>query len=121
MNVCGSCGSVLTGRSDRRYCSAACRKRAHRQHQLEERRSLEELVGEPAEGACDEPWLVGQITAAAATNWRAAAWLLERRYPERWGLRSRSTSERSRSIVSDVFAEVDELAARRRVDRRRTT
>ena len=30
---------------------------------------------------------VGIIQRAAATNWTAAAWLLERQYPQRWGRR----------------------------------
>jgi hypothetical protein len=31
----------------------------------------------------EEPYLVGLIAKAGRTNWRASAWLLERRYPER--------------------------------------
>ena len=34
--------------------------------------------------ATDEVVLVAQVAAAAKSNWRAAAWILERRYPERW-------------------------------------
>lgn len=32
---------------------------------------------------------VSTIKQAARTNWTAAAWLLERKYPERWGRRER--------------------------------
>lgn len=31
--TCAGCGSEMTGRADRRYCSPACRQRAHRQRQ----------------------------------------------------------------------------------------
>lgn len=31
--ACQGCGSRMTGRADRRYCSPACRQRAHRQRQ----------------------------------------------------------------------------------------
>lgn len=66
---------------------------------------------------------VAAIAAAARENWQAAAWLLERMYPERWG----KTSVRLREQLAedapppaapvdhdDPFREVDELAARRR-------
>jgi len=63
---------------------------------------------------------VAQIARAAADDWRAAAWLLERGFPDRWG----RPAERERIIEvpaeapaaseeADPFAEVDELAARR--------
>lgn len=62
---------------------------------------------------------VALIAQAAATNWNAAAWLLERQYPERWARPSqREKSEESAGTTSagptDPFAEVDELAQRRR-------
>ena len=64
---------------------------------------------------------VALVSQAATTSWQAAAWLLERQYPERWG----RTSVRMRDLTaddeidepttddSDPFAEVDELAAAR--------
>lgn len=64
---------------------------------------------------------VAAIARAAAEDWKAAAWLLERQHPERWG----KTSVRARDEAppeplpatvnefDDPFAEVDELSARR--------
>jgi hypothetical protein len=67
---------------------------------------------------------VAHIARAAVQSWQAAAWLLERQYPERW---ARPTTRELRldeeaptgtpeaSVVEDdPFAEVDELAERRR-------
>jgi hypothetical protein len=67
--------------------------------------------------------LVAQVGRAASRSWHAAAWLLERQYPERWGKPSRSESPRDQALaaIGDPFAEVDELAeARKRRDRDRT-
>lgn len=64
---------------------------------------------------------VAQIARAAANNWQAAAWLLERTAPERWGkpsvrLRDEPTRPAEQPITTtpDPFAEVDELATARR-------
>lgn len=65
---------------------------------------------------------VAAIAAAAQQSWQAAAWLLERQHPERWGRVSvRYRDELPPPPVSeplieefDPFSEVDELAERRR-------
>jgi transposase len=65
---------------------------------------------------------VVQIATAARENWQAAAWILERSYPERWGRpsapqRRESTTDEAELATSadpDPFAEVDELAEKRR-------
>ena len=66
--------------------------------------------------ATSEPRLLALVAREAPTNWRAAAWMLERRYPERWGLRPRrlEDAEPAPRDPSDPFAEVDKLAERRR-------
>lgn len=38
---------------------------------------------------------LSQITLAATTNWQAAAWRLERKYPDRWGRKDRVEAELS--------------------------
>lgn len=62
------------------------------------------------EEALNEARLLAYIAKAAPTNWRAAAWLLERRHPERWVLRA---GPGSHLAGNDPFGEVDELARRR--------
>lgn len=67
---------------------------------------------------------VAQIAAAARENWQAAAWILERAYPERWArvstrhrLPTQPPEERPEppaDLASDPFHEVDELAEKRR-------
>jgi hypothetical protein len=62
---------------------------------------------------------VAVISRAAGESWQAAAWLLERMYPERWGkvsvrLREESEPEPVVRTEHDPFGEVDELAERRR-------
>jgi hypothetical protein len=67
---------------------------------------------------------VAHIAATARDNWQAAAWLLERGYPERWGrvstryrLPPELPPEENPATPArtglDPFAEVDELAAKR--------
>jgi hypothetical protein len=84
-----ACRALLStlSRPDKRYCSTACRVAAHRWAQATDRlppaalaRLAEELPPAVAEGA-----LVAGIARAAAADWKAAAFILERRFPSRWG------------------------------------
>jgi len=68
-----------------------------------------------------EAVLAAEIAKAARSHWAAAAWILERQYPERWGrvsVRVREEAPAPEPTVTDdptdPFAEVDELAQRRR-------
>jgi hypothetical protein len=69
-------------------------------------------IDERLQVALAEPRLVALIARAAESNWRASAWLLERKYP-RWALGSQPAKEPAPG--SSVFAEIDELAAKRRL------
>jgi hypothetical protein len=60
-----------------------------------------------------EAVLVARISRAAAEDWRAAAWLLERGAPARWARPSQRPEEAPSPAADDPFAEFDELAARR--------
>jgi hypothetical protein len=83
---------------------------------------LRDLKEDP-ERALEEHVLVAQIARAAQTpgGWRAAAWLLERRHPQRWGdprlVARKAEREDELTDLADPFREVDELARRRRRER----
>jgi hypothetical protein len=65
----------------------------------------------PARLAQAEPGLVAAlIQAAQRGHWQAAAWLLERSFPDRWARRDPTAP----AGAADAFSELDELAARRR-------
>jgi hypothetical protein len=92
MTSCEVCGERLPpgSRADRRYCSPRCKVRAWRRGQ---RPRLQLVVdgnlAEEVELDLDEEerlqaGLVGSIIEASRHDWRAAAWLLQRRWPERY-------------------------------------
>ena len=130
---CEGCGELFElTRPNRRYHGARCRKlaflRRRHERELEPTSYGDVLSRETAESAVapsgqmldpeaviaeatSEPRLLVYIARAAQTNWRAAAWLLERRHPERWALGAEPDRP---PMAGDPFAEVDELAARRR-------
>lgn len=56
------------------------------------------------------------IAKEAQSNWQAAAWILERRYPGRWARMSQRDKDKAIAEVTtpaDAFAQLDQLAARR--------
>lgn len=58
---------------------------------------------------------VGVIRRAAVETWQAAAWWLERSFPERWGRRDRHQVEHS-GEVGITLAKLHELAAAAEVE-----
>lgn len=72
-----------------------------------------------AEARC-EAILVGKVRASATTNWQAAAWLAERRFPERYVRKSVVVDKDDEPIKpgGDPFAEVDSVANVHRLPRR---
>ena len=113
--LCEGCGEPLLGpaRADRRYHGSACRKLAY----LRRRRDVGQLAAvvpqrPPDREGLSEASLVFNVSQAAEKNWRAAVWLLERRYPERWARGGGPGPVPP--ARDDPFAEVDDLAARRR-------
>lgn len=70
--------------------------------------------------AAGEVRAIARIAQAAGENWQAAAWLLERQYPDRWARpATRTGEEKSPPLVAGLDA-LDELAGRRVSRRART-
>jgi hypothetical protein len=95
VRTCEACGEELPAlaRSNRRYCDDRCRRRAHEERHAPAEPELapvvpigdDEHTREVIGRAVAEERLVAYVASAARSQWRAAAWLLERRHPERWG------------------------------------
>jgi hypothetical protein len=88
MRLCLACGRTLPAlaRPNRRYCNSACRLLAFRQRHGSgtiRHTVLDRLAS--AGGALSEPRLLAGIQEAAQHDWQAAAWVLSRRWPQRWG------------------------------------
>jgi hypothetical protein len=80
-------------------------------------RRFRDRIGEAR--ARGEVRLVSEVSKAARENWAAAAWMLERAYPERWARVSQRAQVQQPEAApeprpADPFDEVDELASRRR-------
>ena len=84
--------------------TSACRKRAHCQRQREHAAVVVEL---PTTESLHEQ----AIMRAAAAQWRAAAFLLERKFPEGWSP-TRRASEPTVPDVDDSFARSTESPSR---------
>jgi hypothetical protein len=104
--TCCDCGGPVVGRADKLYCSDLCRLRAFRRRSRERVElslrspSTEELLARISEPRL-EAALVSGVARAAARDWRAAVWILERRWPQRWALNRRST--RLEAALEDEF------------------
>lgn len=51
-----------------------------------------------------EAILVGRVQQAATTSWRAATWLLERQWPERW-----APANERREVAGELDRELDRI------------
>ncbi len=58
---------------------------------------LDAIKRAEAEG---EARLVGTVSAAMGTHWQAAAWMLERRFPDRWGRRAAISPNAEQAVLS---------------------
>ena len=65
--------------------------------------------------ATSEHYHIAQISRASSRSWQAAAWLLERQYPERWGKVSerKQSSEEPAETKSTFFDELKPLRDRK--------
>jgi predicted nucleic acid-binding Zn ribbon protein len=124
---CPICTGLIaaTSRPDRHYCSRACKQIAYERRRREAagleyvvpRAGLDAELEQALARATEETRLLARVAAASRTDWRASAWILQRRYPERWAGRPRPVAEPEpdkRPDAPDAFAEVDELARKRR-------
>ena len=61
-----------------------------------------------------EAILVARVSQAAERgSWRAAAWILERQWPEHWGLRAGGVGDDDGDVAPDALDVLDELAEQR--------
>jgi hypothetical protein len=59
--------------------------------------------------AQSEAMLVGLIGQAAQKNWTAAAWRLERKYPDKWGRTERNVGTAQDDPVKELAKQIQDL------------
>jgi len=59
--------------------------------------------------AQSEAMLVGLIGKAASKNWTAAAWRLERKFPDKWGRTERNTAQAQDDPVKELAKQIQDL------------
>lgn len=103
--------AIRVGSTFRLACSYAGIDHATFYRWLEKDATLATAVKE-AEGAAVVGWLAKIEKAASEGNWQAAAWKLERRYPEDFGRRERieqTVEQNGRTVVEIVYSDAAEL------------
>lgn len=88
-------------RNDARYCSTRCRVVAHRRRHGSGYTPSDLVCLAAVAGPIAEPLLLAAVQAAVQRgSWEAAAWVLSRRWPQRWS-----------AAAARVAREPDELEA----------
>jgi hypothetical protein len=104
---CRGCGALIasTSRRDRRYCSASCRVTAYRQRQAQPGMTASELdrLVATLDAPRAEAMLLAGVAVAAREDWKAAAWILQRRFPTRWDATSRGVTPLAADESNDEF------------------
>ena len=59
--------------------------------------------------AQSEAMLVAQIGKASEKNWTAAAWRLERKYPDRWGRTERNVASAQDDPLKELAKQIQDL------------
>ena len=59
--------------------------------------------------AQSEAMLVGLVGKAAEKNWTAAAWRLERKYPDKWGRTERNVATAQDDPVKELAKQISDL------------
>ena len=56
-----------------------------------------------------EAMLVGLVGKAAEKNWTAAAWRLERKFPDKWGRTERNVATAQDDPLKDIAKQIEDL------------
>ena len=59
--------------------------------------------------AQSEAMLVGLVGKAAEKNWTAAAWRLERKFPDKWGRTERNVATAQDDPLKDIAKQIEDL------------
>ena len=59
--------------------------------------------------AQSEAMLVGLVGKAAEKNWTAAAWRLERKFPDKWGRTERNVATAQNDPLKDIAKQIEDL------------
>lgn len=108
--VCAFRGTPLgAARPNRLYCDARCRARAHKRRQSPGLYVVDGLDPDRARAGSDdeeiEAKLLDLMLEHARTSWQACRWLMQSRWPQRWG--RACVSDRNRRWLSSIGRPAD--------------